>query len=56
MRAGMLLFATGGAISGYDWLRSRRIASPSAPAEDQSLDLLDGDLPEEAALGDEPDS
>ena len=46
MGAGIFLFAAGSAVSGYDWLRSRRMPSP-APAQDEPINLLDADLPQE---------
>ena len=47
MGVGIFLFAAGGAISGYDWLRSRRMPSSSALAQAEPLDLLDDDLLED---------
>jgi len=50
MGAGIFLFIAGGAISGYDWLRARRIPVPAADQEDDELDddLLDADLLDDA--------
>ena len=44
MGAGIFLFVAGGAISGYDWLRSRRLPSSPAPAQEELIDVLDDDL------------
>jgi hypothetical protein len=53
MKVGIFLFATGSVISGCDWLRTRRMPSPSAPAEDAPLDLLDSELLEDDSPEDE---
>ncbi|MEO7913308.1 MAG: hypothetical protein ABIV47_26970 [Roseiflexaceae bacterium] len=47
MSAGICLFIAGGAISGYDWLRSRRRPAPAQAELDAELldtDPLDADL------------
>jgi len=41
MGAGIFLFVAGGAISGYDWWRSRRMP---APVQESLVDLLEDDL------------
>jgi hypothetical protein len=53
MGVGMFLFVAGSAMSGYDWLRARRMPSPSAPAQDELLDVLEGELLEEDSLEDD---
>jgi hypothetical protein len=41
------LFAAGAVLSGYDWLRARRLPSSPAPAETDVLAVLDDELDEE---------
>jgi hypothetical protein len=47
MGAGIFLFVAGGAISGYNWLRSRRMPWSHVPAHDEVSDELDADLLED---------
>jgi hypothetical protein len=47
MSAGLFLFAAGGSLSGYDWLRARRLPAPPVPAQDEPLGVLDDDLLED---------
>jgi hypothetical protein len=46
-RAGVFLFVTGGVISGYDWLRARRLPVPPAPTEEALLGVLEDELLED---------
>jgi hypothetical protein len=48
MGAGIFLFVAGGAISGYDWLRSRRL--PALAHDLLEDDLLEDDLLEDDLL------
>jgi hypothetical protein len=48
MGAGIFLFVAGGAISGYDWLRSRRL--PTLAHDLLEDDLLEDDLLEDDLL------
>jgi hypothetical protein len=55
MYIGIFLFGVGSVISGYDWLRTRRMPAFLAPAEDMPLELLDRELLEDDSPEDELD-